>query len=448
MSVDQLPVEFHELLFAIMSPEYLGDILCLYEFEGAVDLPRLRQAVEVAIALEPRWGMKFVERRWYPVWQAEPRAERGQRVHLIPSTNTAATLGELLAQPVETACQIFVIRENGNDLLCFRFDHKLADGSGSRMFVQSIQRHYQSQTPVPATDAPIQSLTFRRLRPLFPVGQRWKLFRQALQQNRRIQQQKKLFDLPQGGVGDEFRLPWTLRYPVGSVEALTRRAMQDRATVTIAMQSAVLLATREIMNIPPGEEMFQQLLVDLRRYLPAEEQKQSSSMLIGMEYLWFDKTAPATAGELARYIRQQLNERRGPTFGLAFCPLAFDVPLLSGWLKWSPYARKRRVLRKGLLSRNLTPKVAVTDLGSYGSPGDRWEPAVLNNAFSSTGYWKVPSFSIGLSQCGTRLNVSISNGPDSVCRKMAFALHRQLTEYVQWSYGEECVVPLGSRAPG
>lgn len=429
----RIPLDLHEICFAIMPPEYLCDIDCIFELDGHVDFERLKQAFLAAIAEEPMWGYRYVEHWWTPHWEQFPREERAKLISCVTTEQPAETLGALLRSPVEFAVTVTVFRSTTCDRICFRFDHRLVDATGSRLFTELVAEHYQKSSLEPEVDAPLKRRTFNLLKGAATPAERRKLLWKLLQHSQRVRKAPVLFELPPCTAEDPLSFPWLLHYPAGSVTELSARALRDRASLTMALQAATFLAARDLMQLPDGAEVFHQLLVDLRRYLPASEQKAHASMLIGMVLLWYDQPGLNSMSAVLSHLRTRLTEQRGPQFALMMSPVPTDVPLLRFWSRYAPYLRKRKVLRKDVFGKT-TPKVAVTDLGNYGQPGDAWAPGTLKNAFCTTGPWGIPSVTVGNSSCGNRLNISVSTGPNSFCRTLAERINEHLSDYAKWTH--------------
>ncbi|MDX1969294.1 MAG: hypothetical protein SFV23_19105 [Planctomycetaceae bacterium] len=436
-------VEPHEWVISITMPEDHGDIIGVFEFSGHLDFDRLVNAALTAIASEPMWDYRFVEHWMTPYWQSNERHRRRELVSLHTTDDVPRTFREVFARPVETAVTVHVLRAPTGDTLCIRTDHRLSDATSMRLFASEVARNYQVGAVPPPVDGPVIRRTPRLLRKVVSRAERRKLLSELRKLNFNGRRVEGAFALPAESENDRFSPPRHLHYPEGSVTQLTARAFRDRATTGIAIQAALLLALRDVVGLKPGRELPQQQLVDLRRYLPPEEREISACMLIGAVVIWLqDRHADSMETAIAE-IRSQLAAQRGPHFGLFLSPLPTDLPLLRDILRWIPYRQIRNGMRKKSNDMSLTPNSQVTDLGNFGQPGDLWEPATLRNAYSTISRRKLPQISIGVSTCGTRLNLALFSGPDSFVQRLAERVDHHLAEYTGWTFGGTPPLPFG-----
>jgi len=436
-------VEPHEWVISITLPEDHADIIGVYVFDGHLDHQRLVNAVLATIAAEPMWDYHFVEHWMTPYWQPNTRAARRQLITLHSTNDVGRTFRELFATPVEVGVSVHVLRADSGDTVCFRVDHRLSDATSMRLFVAAVAKNYQAAAVPPMVDAPVVRRTPRLLRSVVSRAERRQLLSGLRNINLHARRELGAFVLPRETDSDRFGSPRHLHYPEGAVTQLTSRALRDRATLSMAIQAALTLALRDVAGFQPGREMPQQQLVDLRRYLPAEEREISACMLIGAVIIWLEDRHAESMATAIQEIRAQLTAQRGPQYGLLLSPLPTDLPLVRDLLRWIPYCRIRKGMRKKSNDMTLTPNIQVTDLGSFGQPGEIWEPAALRNAYATTSHRKLPQISIGVSTCGTRLNIALISGPDSFMQRLGERLDHHLAEYAGWAFGGTPPVPLG-----
>ncbi len=432
----RIPSQYYERWFAAMVPSYQGDVNCVLEFAGQLDQTRLRQAFLCALAEEPMWSYRFVAHWWTPYWTAIPREDRAAllTVESCDSAPARAAVWErILESSVDAAVRVFVLRTPKNDQLFLRVDHRLADANAARTLLHSIAGHYQAQTAVPATDGPVVRRTaYQLLRPLAKLGTRWKLFQELIQFVKRTGG-ARAFQVPAPTAGDPYVSPQFLHYPEGASTALAARAMSDRATAAMVVMAVTYVALRDVVPFTDGVAVPINLPVNLRRYLPANQQAAPASMLTGQATVWVEPQPAADLPTVIEQIRKQLVAQRGPLFGLAQSALALDLPVLWHYLYWRPFASTQKYFRKMNEAVDKAPMVLISDLGEFAKPGESWAGVTVENGYCTQGTWRQPAIMIGMSTCGTHLTLAVGSGPGSFVRRFAERIDFHLSRYVGWT---------------
>ena len=433
------PPRFHSLVyerwFAAMQPDYQGDVNCVLEFDAHIDETRLQRAFLGALAAEPMWSYRFVETNWTPYWEPLAREARPGLIAMQTLRDDAArqdAWNELLDTRVDAAARVFVFRTPVNDHVLLRVDHCLADANAARQLMDVIAENYRTDAPVPATDGPVIRRTAALLRPVVNWRGRLKFLGEFLQFVKRASVARG-FVLPRATADDPLVSPWFLHYPVGSVDQFVQRSMRERATPVIVILAVTYLALRDLVEMTPEVEWPLVVPVNLRRYLPADQQPAPASLLTGQVPVWVKPAEITDLQSAIETVRGQLAAQRGPHFGLAQSPLTLDIPLLRWFIHWNPFSRTRRTLKKMQGQPGKTPMVLISDLGEFRRPGEVWSEATLVNGYCTQGTFRNPSIMIGMSSCGSRLTLAVGSGPRSFVRRLAERIDAYLSEYVGWT---------------
>ncbi len=429
----RIPCELNELFFAGLAHNYQCDINCIYEFAGRIDAERITNAFLTALALEPMWSYRFVAGFWRPYWQEIPRAERPQLVQVQTTDGTSAAVDAVMCGPVDAAARLYLFHGPKDDSLCLRLDHRLADATAARLLAVAIAAHYNAGDVPPAADAPLVRRTSQLLVKVFPPEVRRKSLIRLRDQGRAGKNAPPAYRVPPTTPDDPAELPTLLKFPAGSLDELTARAMRDRGTPVLAVLAATYLALRDTVGIHPESCLHLGMAVDLRRYLPAEHLPAPTCMMTGRAQFPVAVPATPTIPDVMAQLRTGLATERGPTFGLTMSPLVLDLPVVRLVVTLIPFRAILGVIRRKAKQTELRPDVQISDVGEFGKPGDRWGDAVLEHAYCMSGVWGVPgSVSILLGSCGSRFTVVVGTSPRSFARKLADAMHRHLCTYVGW----------------
>ncbi len=428
---NRIPSDLCERLIAAMDPAYLCDMNCVLEFTGRFEVERLTNAFLTALADEPMWSHRFVPAFWRPYWSPIPRSERRDLVQVVTTDGSLAALEPLLQQPLDAAVRLFLLRGPTADTLCFRVDHRLADMAAARLLTEAIAAHYVAGDSEPSVDAPLVRRTIKLLRSAVSPAQRRKNFAQAGEDLRAMKEAPVPLHIPPATPEDPAIPPQLLQFPAGALDALRARAMQDRGTPSLAISAATYLALREVLGIAPNAPVYLGMAVDLRRYLPAEHQPAHASMLLGRVFVPVEEPGATTMAAVMEQLRSALAKRRGPQFGLIHSTAALDLPFIRFLSNWFPFAWLRSANQRRKRRSDLPLDVAVSDLGEFGRPGDRWGDAVLQNGYGIPGYFS--ALFVSSNTCGSRFNIAISTGgARSFARKLTEVLHLRLCEYIGW----------------
>ncbi len=432
----RFPSQYYERWFAAMVPNYQGDVNCVLEFAGHVDEERLKQAFLGALAAEPMWSYRFVAHWWTPYWTVIPREQRAElfSVETCDSLQARAAAWErILESGVDVAARVTVLRTPENDHVFLRVDHRLADANAARHLLRTIAENYESQAAVPATDGPVVRRTAAGLlRPLANLRTRWKLL-QELARFAKRSRVSRAFTIPSPTEADPCVSPQFLHYPAEASTALAARAMRDRATAAMAVIAVTYLALRDVLTFADDVTIPVNLPVNLRRYLPADQQSAPASMLTGQVSVWIDPHHAADVPAVVEQTRTQLVAQRGPLFGLGQSAVTLDLPILRQYLYWNPFAITQRNIGKLHQSPTKAPMVLISDLGEYGKTGEAWDGVPIENGYCTQGTWRQPAIMIGMSTCGTRLTLAVGSGPGSFVRPFADRIDFHLSRYVGWT---------------
>lgn len=430
----RFPTQVYERWFAAMLPDYQGDVNCVLEFDGHIDEARLRQAFLTALATEPMWSYRFEPSWWTPHWQPIPRADRADLLTVEQLSDDNARIREwerILTLRADVGIRVHILRTPVNDHVLFRFDHCLADAGASRQLVDVVAENYQQATPVPDEDGLVIRRTARLLRPLKNSRGRLEYLKELLKFVKRSKAGRG-FNVPRPTDADPIVPPQFLYYPLGSADQLAMRAMRDRSTSAMVIMAVTHVSLRDVVEFVPGSEWPMTLPVNLRRYLPAEQQPAPASLLTGQVAVWIKPQDATDLGTALEQVRSQLSAQRGPEFGLVQSPLALDLPLLRIWTHWKPFVMSKRNIKNLHYHPKKTPMVLISDLGEYRRPGDDWGGVAVTNGYCTQGTFRNPSIMIGMSTCGTRLTLAVGSGPGSFVRRFAERIDFHLSRYVGW----------------
>ncbi len=422
---------YYERLFAVMIPNYRGDINVVQEFSGHIDDSRLQQAFLTALALEPMWSYRFITRFWTPVWRPIARDARSELFTVLSFPDDAAraaAIEQRLLTTVDAAIQVYLLRTPQNDLFWYRGDHRLADAGAVKMFVDAVTDAYQCESTPPPTDGPVVRRTISDFTQ-YSLADRRELLKEFLA-HYKYKVAIRAFKTAAPTPAAPYVMPQLLSYPEGTTEALATRALQDRATPIMVIGAITYCVTRDLFSLAADQPVPVNFPVDLRRYLPPESRHAPASMLSGAATAFIE---PQQAGDLSSVIgliRKQLAEQRGPRFGLVQSPLSVSAPLLNRVLEWAPYWLVRRTLRRMLLNWESTPSVMITDLGNFGQAGADWDGVRLENGYCTQGKLEFPVIMVGSSTCGSRLTLSVGSGTAEFVAKFAACTDRYLSEYI------------------
>lgn len=433
-ALKRLACELNELFFACLAHNYQCDINCIFEFSGRLDVERLTNAFLTVLTREPLWSYRFVPWFWHPGWEEIPRSERGGLVKVETTNGTHAALQAVMRGPVDAAARLFVFRGPSDDSFCLRLDHRLADATAARLFVEALSTHYAAGDIPPATDAPLVRRTSQMLLPQFPPAVRRTAFAKLQQQGKAAKQAPPAYHVPPTTADDPADLPPLLQFGPGTLDELTARAMRDRGTPTLAVLAATYLGLRDTVGIAPQSALHLGMAVDLRRYLPPEQLPAPACMLVGRAQFPVGEPRTPTIADVMERLRAGIATERGPTFGLTMSPLVLDLPIVRLILNVIPFRFLQSRVGQRAARSDLRPDIQISDVGEFGQPGDRWGDAVLQQAYCTCGTWGVPgSISILLGTCGSRLTVVVGTSPRSFAAKLADAIQHHLCEYVGWS---------------
>lgn len=424
----------YERWFAALLPDYQGDVNCTLEFDGHVDESRLRQAFLAALATEPMWSYRFVTHWWMPYWEPIPRADRPKLLSVEHFADDAARMlawERILNRRVDAAVRVHVLRTPQKDHVLFRVDHCLADAGAARQFVDVVAENYQRATPAPENDGPVIRRTTALLRPAKDWRRRLGFLKEVAQFLKRCRSGRG-FHLPLPTDDDPIVPPQFLHYPLGSADQLATRAMRDRATSAMVMMAVAHVALRDLVEYVPDVEWPIMLPVNLRRYLPPDQQSAPASLLTGQVAVWVSGRDLPDLSTVLEQIRSQLASQRGPDFGLGQSSMALDLPVLRTLMHWKPFAWSRRDLKRMDQHPKKTPMVLISDLGEYRCPGEDWGGAAVTNGYCTQGTFRMPSIMIGMSSCGTRLTLAVGSGPGSFVRRFSERVDFHLSRYVGW----------------
>ncbi len=427
----RIPSLYYERLFAVMFPDYLGDINVRQEFSGKLDAERLQQAFLTALAVDPMWSYRFVTSWWTPYWQPIAREERVQLFRVLDYTDASTrmeAIEQLLRTPLHAAIELLLLRTPQNDLIWYRGDHRLADAGAVRFFVEAVTEGYQRELTPPETDGPLVRRTIGDIQQ-FSLEERRKFLKELLQYHRhkaKVRAYKVVAPTPAA----PFVMPQILCYSDGSNEALAARALQDRTTPVYVIGSIVYSALREMVSLSKTAPVPINFAVDLRRYLPAESRRATASMFVGDVTAFVAPSESADLSSVITQIRTQILGQRGRYFGVFASPLAVELPLIGKMLQWYPYAIMRWRMRRTLMNWAGTPSVMVTDLGSYGQPGADWGGVQLQSGYCSQGKMECPAIMIGYSTFGSRFTLSVGCSTKEFITELTTRIDAILSQYL------------------
>lgn len=427
----RIPSLYYERLFAVMFPNYLGDINVRQEFSGKLDAERLQQAFLTALAVEPMWSYRFVISWWTPYWQPIAREERGQLFRVLEYADAAArveAIDQLLRTPLNAAIELLLLRTPENDLIWYRGDHRLADAGAVRFFVEAVTEGYQRQLTPPETDGPLVRRTIGDIKQ-FSLEERRKFLKELLQYHRH-KRKLRAYQAVAPTAAAPFVMPQLLCYSDGSNEALAARALQDRTTPVYLLGAIVYSALREMVSFSDKTPVPINFAVDLRRYLPPESRRATASMYVGDVTALIEPSENTDLASVITQIRTQIQGQRGRYFGVYESPLGIQLPLLGKLLQWYPYAIMRWRMRRRLLNWEGTPSVMITDLGSYGAPGADWGGVQLQSGSCSQGKLEFPAIMIGYSTCGSRFTLSVGCSTKEFITELTTRIDAHLSRYL------------------
>ncbi len=428
--------EPYECWFSLMGSRYRGDFVMVLEFDGVIDADRLDRAVRSAIAAEPIWGYRFVEQWFYPYWRPSTAAELRSLVTIREVDNLQAGLHAELLQPVEAAARITILRRPAGDTLLVRIDHRRGDFTSGKLLLDEIRRRYQQDSPAPIADyiGPVVHRTIRLLRTVTPV-ERQKQYLRELKQIQKRESRQLAFSAPPVTKDDPYSSLRLLRYGPGSFEELTSRAFRERATPSLVLQAATYLALRDILDLSKEFPVPIVTNVDLRRYLPKELHPVHAANLVGDAVVEIPLSETADFSGVLGQVREQLQQQRGPEFGIVRSNHPLDVGRVLRRTSWVPYGLLRRVVRRVYDLKPGTPRVAVTDLGTIGATDETWGSARLTGGYATLGICHLPAVYVALTPCGSRVTLLTGFGPVSFVRQLTDRVDFHLCRFVGWTPG-------------
>jgi NRPS condensation-like uncharacterized protein len=420
---------YYERLFAVMFPNYLGDVNATQVFAGRLDEVRLQQAFLSVLADEPMWSHRFVEHAWTPYWEPVPREQRSALFTVSEFADDASRTSAIERQmglPPLAAMQLGLYRTPGSDLLWYRGDHRLTDATSVRMFVESVTDAYQRRAVPSATDGPVVRRTVGDIKQ-FSVKDRRQLLKGLIDYHKKrvkIREFKIAPPTPEA----PFVLPRMLHYPEGSSAALAARALQDRTTPIYVIGAVVYCALREMFSFPDQLQVPINYPVDLRRYLPPESRRAQASMYVGDASVFIDPAEGTDLAGVLAQVRTKIAEQRGRFFGAYESPLAVELPLLGKFLQWYPYWIMRRRIRRRMIDWETTPGIMITDLGSYAHAD--WDGVRLQHAYCAQGKMEFPAVMIGYTTCGSRFSLSVGSGNQKFISELSSRIDAGLAHYM------------------
>ncbi len=428
--------EPYECWFSLMGSRYRGDFVIVLEFNGQVDAERLDRAVRAAIAAEPIWGYRFVEQWFYPYWRPSTPEELRSLVRVREIENLPAAIYEELLQPIDAAARVTILRRPAGDALLVRVDHRRGDFTSGKLLLDEIRQRYQHNVSAPAADfiGPVVHRTIRLLRSVTPP-ERQKQYMRELKQLQKEESRQVAFSAPVVTEKDPYSSLRLLRYGTGSADELTARAFQERATPSMVLQAATYFAIRDTLQLSRQFPVPIVTNVDLRRYLPKDMHPVHAANLVGDAVVAIPWTETEDFSDVLGLIREQLQQQRGPEFGIVRSNHPLDVARVLRRTSWIPYGLLRRVVQRVYDLKPGTPRVAVTDLGLIGAKEETWGDARLTGGFGTLGICHLPAVYVALTLCNSRVTLVTGFGPVSFVRELTERVDHHLSRFVGWTPG-------------
>jgi NRPS condensation-like uncharacterized protein len=245
-----------------------GQCRCVITLDRRLDGPRMARAVELSLDAEPVLGCKYVLHPWQHRWERCLPQDAANAFSQVRAQDPEPEIHAFLAEPMDAlrGPQVAVrLIRSGQDVLCIKLDHMVADATGSLDYIRLLGRLYDRLRTDPDYVPPVLSTADR--------GQGQVLRGAGLST---VLQGCSRFRYPRSDWG----FPRTSRDLSGRAfserrigsEQVARLKVYCRARgvkFTDVLVTAFYRALIHILNPPAGARLPVQLTIDLRRYLPS-----------------------------------------------------------------------------------------------------------------------------------------------------------------------------------
>ena len=392
-----------------MSPVFIPQIHLLMEFEGSLDVDRLKKALRLCLDVEPVLGCRYALRWIAPRWKRIP-AEKLDRLDFLEtaqgndnhldrfiSADLCATSGPQF--------RALLLTGDGGDRLILKVNHQVADAGGTKdlgYLIASLYRRLGSNPNL----RPQPNRGSRGLRQVYLRFLPRHLF--ALLRRYFLESKGNLFPLeslhyPCQGDRDG---PWRyvyFRLNAAQTTQLREYGNQHQATINDMIATAVLRAFVRETGWQKGQgELRLVNTVDLRRYMP-EERAEAICNLSSFCFINLHQNLGSDFSETLTEVKAQFDGLKRNYIGLGF--------FFGGYINLLPYpfALKKRLLaylfRKGVEKKNLPP--SFTNLGPLDSKALDFGVPSLRAAEMIAPPACPPSIVIGLSGFRDSLTLSV-----------------------------------------
>ncbi|MHA1743039.1 MAG: condensation domain-containing protein [Candidatus Heimdallarchaeota archaeon] len=317
-------------------------------YEGHINFPILKKAMEQSFIAEPILGCKFVEHPRKPYWIQINQQEWENYCQLINSRNFEKELFEFVTEEFDGTkdlpVKICIFRQTNRDQLCLKVTHTAMDGAGMLEYMQLLDKLYQELLKNPHFKA---QPNLRGSRGLEQVLKHFKL-----QKKTRVFWQYKS---PKPG----WAFPWVdtkqtgrtfivRRLPEERFQRIKQYGKERKATINDILLAAFYRAFAKLTNAPYGERMVNVVTVNLRTYLEAKRAEAICNLSASIyPYLAIEKNE--LFKKTLHKIQEAMNRFKENLPGIGS---AFFVNNLFGRL---PFRRLKKLTQK-LIKKHLETK--------------------------------------------------------------------------------------------
>jgi NRPS condensation-like uncharacterized protein len=241
-------------------------IRLVLRFGGLLELALLQRAVRAVVDEEPILRARFVEPRPFEArWELRDDGDAAPACELEevrdPEPAIAAFLADLEVRPEGPYFRLRLVRAGGRDALCLRVDHRIFDGSGTKLLARRLVDRYRRLAAGLSLPPPREEFQPRTLAGL--VG------REAPPLSGAPSPPVSLtYALPQAGFANERPAHAVRVLEPATVADLRRAGRLAGATLTDALLTALARALHPYSLVPPGAPVTLMVTTDVRSRLP------------------------------------------------------------------------------------------------------------------------------------------------------------------------------------
>ncbi|RLI69180.1 MAG: hypothetical protein DRO63_01305 [Candidatus Gerdarchaeota archaeon] len=317
-------------------------------YEGHINFPILKKAMEQSFAAEPILGCKFVEHPRKPFWiQINPQDWKNF-CQLINSREFEKELYDFVTEEFDGTkdlpVKICIFRQTNRDVLCLKVTHTAMDGAGMLEYMQLLDKLYRELLKNPNFKAQPNLSGTRGLEQVlkhFKLQKKTRVFWQ-------YKSPKPSWAFPWVDTKQTGRTFIVRRLPEERFQRIKRYGKERKATINDILLVAFYRAFAKLTNARYGERMVTVVTVNLRTYLEAKRAEAICNLSTSIyPYLAIEKNE--LFEKTLQKVQEAMNRFKKTLPGIGS---AFFVNNLFGRL---PFRRLKKLTQK-LIKKHLETK--------------------------------------------------------------------------------------------